>query len=476
MSLLRSLPSVDKLKKYAILRDFPPHLQSIIARNALEQVRAQALDGRLTTVEQVERAVEHKLHIDAAAAAGPRLRRILNGSGVLLHTNAGRSPLPQAALDAIADTSRGYCNLEFSLENGQRTSRHDHLRPLLQWLTGAEDALVVNNGAAAILLALHGLALGQRVVVSRGELVEIGGGFRIPEIMAAAGCELIEVGTTNRTHLRDYAKALAKPAKDRAVAAVLQVHRSNFAQIGFVATPPLADLAQLAQAHHLPLIVDLGSGALGELPISTREPTVQQVLAAGADLVTFSGDKWLGGPQAGIIVGKRAFIRKLAEKPLARALRVDNTILAALEVVLRLHLLGGADTELPVISAVHLSLAAVDHAARTIADALQARLDPDWRVEIMDHTTQLGGGTDPLAELPSRALAIVHHKIDADTIKLQLLGGFLPVLCRVRAGFILLDVRSLLAGHHKRPIEELSTELASCLLAACTSFDAAAAV
>jgi len=442
----------------------------------LQQVRAQVHTGELTTAEAVERAVEQKLRADAAVATGPRLRRILNGSGVLLHTNAGRSPLPAAALRAMAETSRGYCNLEFSLENGHRASRHDHLRPLLQWLTGAEDALVVNNGAAAILLALHGLALGQRVVVSRGELVEIGGGFRIPEVMAAAGCELTEVGTTNRTHLRDYSKALDKPAKGSAIAAVLQVHRSNFAQIGFVAMPPLAQLADLAHAHQIPLIVDLGSGALGELPISTREPTVQEVLAAGSDLVTFSGDKWLGGPQAGIIVGKSTLIQKLAENPLARALRVDNTVLAALEVVLRMHLLGLADTELPVTYAVHLSLAEVDAVARAIAAALQARLGTDWRTEIVDHTTQLGGGTDPLATMPSFALALVHPKIDADSLKLRLLKGHLPLLCRVRDGRILLDVRSLLAGHHKRPIEELCTELATCMLAACSSFDGATAV
>lgn len=476
MSLLRSLPSVDKLKKYPILREFSSQLQTLLARNALDHVRAQVQAGDLTTVEQLERAVEQKLRADAAVATGPQLRRILNGSGVLLHTNAGRSPLPAAALHAMAETSRGYCNLEFSLENGHRTSRHDHLRPLLQWLTGAEDALVVNNGAAAILLALHGLALGQRVAVSRGELVEIGGGFRIPEVMAAAGCELTEVGTTNRTHLRDYAKALAKPTKGSAIAAVLQVHRSNFAQIGFVATPPLAQLAELAHAHDLPLIVDLGSGALGELPISTREPTVQEVLAAGSDLVTFSGDKWLGGPQAGIIVGKRTLIQRLAENPLARALRVDNTVLAALEVVLRMHLLGVADTELPVTHAVHLTLAEVDGVAQAIAGALQARLDADWRTQIVDHTTQLGGGTDPLAELPSRALALVHRKIDADSLKLRLLKGPLPALCRVRDGRILLDVRSLLAGHHKRPIEELATELGTCMIAACGSFDDATSV
>jgi L-seryl-tRNA(Ser) seleniumtransferase len=416
------------------------------------------------------------------ALQGPLLRRVLNGTGVLLHTNAGRAPLPQVALAALLQTAKGYCNLEFSLQTGRRGSRQDHVRPLLQWLTGAEDALVVNNGAAAVLLALHALARGREVVVSRGELVEIGGGFRIPEVMTAAGCTLREVGTTNRTHLRDVRAVLSQgPAVARqetgknGVAAILQVHRSNFAIVGFTATPDLSELAALAHTHDLPLIVDLGSGALAPLPEvlvgpeglpHRREPTVQEVLAAGADLVTFSGDKLIGGPQAGLIVGKSKWIQQLASNPMARALRVDNLTLAALEAVLRVHLRGRAEQELPAVRAAALPEPEIEALAVQLLQTLEDRLGEGWVLAIEPADARLGGGVDPLLRAPSRALAVTRTGLAAPKLAKRLRQVDLPVLGRVRGERLLLDVRTLLAGQGDADWTVLADELTRSLRAA----------
>ncbi len=465
--LLRHLPAVETLRQQPPLVDLPEALAVTLAREAIATVRAQTATGAIATAAAMESALNAAVAQRVAKLQQPSLRRILNGSGILLHTNAGRAPLAASAIAAIGDTARGYCNLELSLDDGRRSSRQDHLKSLLCWLTGAEDALVVNNGAAAVLLALHALAAGRQVVVSRGELVEIGGGFRIPEVMTAAGAALLEVGTTNRTHLRDYEKALARD-KNHQIAALLQVHRSNFALVGFTKTPDLAELAALAHAHDRPLIVDVGSGALGGVAAAVhgafeREPLVADVLRQGADLALFSGDKLVSGPQAGILVGKRAFVQLAAQSPMARALRVDNLTIAALEHVLRSHLLGRASTELPVLAALGQSLETVAHWAESIAQRLRDRLPDVWRVAVESCEAQLGGGTDPLVRLPSASLVLQRAGWSGPELQAHLLAAAVPVIGRVRGDRVWLDVRTLLAGSHGAAENALADELLASL-------------
>ena len=461
--LLRHLPAVETLRQQPPLVDVPEALAVTLAREAIAAVRAQVAAGAIATAPAMASALKMAVAQRVAKLTQPSLRRILNGSGILLHTNAGRAPLAAGAIAAIADTARGYCNLELSLDDGRRSSRQDHLKSLLCWLTGAEDALVVNNGAAAVLLALHALAAGRQVVVSRGELVEIGGGFRIPEVMTAAGAALLEVGTTNRTHLRDYEKALTRD-KNHQIAALLQVHRSNFALVGFTKTPDLAELAALAHAHDRPLIVDVGSGALGGLSAAVhgafeREPLVADVLRQGADLALFSGDKLVSGPQVGILVGKRAFVQLAAQSPMARALRVDNLTIAALEHVLRSHLLGRASTELPVLAALGQSAEAVAQWAERIAQRMRERLPAVWRVAVEPSEAQLGGGTDPLVRLPSSSLVLQREGWSGPELQAHLLAAAVPVIGRARGDRVWLDVRTLLAGSHGAPATAVADEL-----------------
>ena len=316
---LRDLPSVDEL-----VRDVDDPLAVDAARlvlsRAREQIKAGGEPGDLPT----------ELTRELFALRRPSLRRVLNATGVIVHTNLGRAPLAPEALARVQDAARGYSNLELDLDEGERGSRQDHVAALLRRLTGAESALVVNNNAAAVLLALAALAEGREVVVSRGELLEIGDGFRIPEVLARSGARLVEVGTTNRTRAADYERAIGPET-----ALVLRVHQSNFRVVGFTELPKLAEVAAVAHRHELPLVDDLGSGALGDVP---GEPSARESLAAGADLVCFSGDKLLGGPQAGIAVGRADLVERLRRHPLQRAVRVDKLSLAALEGTLQLHL------------------------------------------------------------------------------------------------------------------------------------------
>ena len=361
----------------------------------------------------------------------------------------------------MVETSGSYCNLELSLANGQRGSRQALLRPLLRWLCAAEDALVVNNGASAVMLALHALAHGRPVIVSRGELVEIGGSFRVPDVMRAAGASLHEIGTTNRTHLADYERAIAELADaGTPAAALLQVHRSNFEIRGFTAQPTLAELADLAHAHDLPLIVDLGSGAMH--PMATfglgDEPTVAEVIAAGADVATFSGDKLVGGPQAGLIVGRQRWLQQLGRNAMARAVRVDAMVLAALEVVLRCHLLERASDELPIWRAVRDDEETLNSVATSLAKTLRASADERWTIEVVPAQARMGGGSQPLATMTSSCLAIRREGISAEALERQLRAGPTPVIGRTRGPVLLLDMRSMLAGDGLKDLTEALNE------------------
>lgn len=363
----------------------------------------------------------------------PGLRRVINATGVVLHTNLGRAPLGPAAIRALVATAGGYTNLEFDLDRGERGSRHVHAAGLIRRLTGAADALVVNNNAAAVLLVLAAVAAGREVIVSRGELVEIGGGFRVPDVMRQSGARLCEIGTTNRTHLADYRRAIGAET-----AALLRVHRSNFRLVGFTSDPPLPELAGLARDAGLPLIFDLGSGSLVDL--GGDEPTVPAAVAAGCDLVTFSGDKLLGGPQAGIVCGGAEWVDLCRRHPLARALRIDKLSLAALEATLLAYLHPEPRSELPVLDMLLRPAADVQAAAQRLA----AELAP-W-AQVVSTAGQAGGGSLPGVDLASAAVAVDAGTCSAGELARRLRQGDPPVVGRIQDGRLLLDPRTLLPG------------------------------
>jgi L-seryl-tRNA(Ser) seleniumtransferase len=419
---LRDLPSVDELAGDRRLAGAAPRpLLVSAARSALARAREE-LQAGAELGDLVER-VESEL----AAARGPRLRRAINATGVIVHTNLGRAPLAREALERVSAVAGGYSNLEYDLAEGGRGSRQDHVAPILRRLTGAEAALVVNNNAAAVLLALAALAEGREVLVSRGELIEIGDGFRIPDVLARSGARLREVGTTNRTRATDYDRAIGPET-----GLLLRVHQSNFRVVGFTEQPRLADLVRVARAHGLPLVDDLGSGALfaSSSLLLGDEPTARESLEAGADLVCFSGDKLLGGPQAGIIVGRAELVERLRRHPLQRALRADKLTLAALEATLVLYLDPElAAREVPVLQMLAEPLETVRARAERLAALVGGDVEPT--------VGRVGGGALPLTELPSFACAV------EEELAPKLRDTEPPVIGVVRDGRCLLDCRTL---------------------------------
>src|SRR6266480_7293331 len=405
---LRDLPSVDELARQSEDPLAIEAARTVVAR-AREQIQQGDNPGDLRVQLQAE--------LDAARA--PRLRRVLNATGVIVHTNLGRAPLAETALDRVREIARGYSNLEYDVAAGGRGSRQDHVAGILRRLTDAEAALVVNNNAAAVMLALAALAEGRDVLVSRGELIEIGDGFRIPDVLERSGARLREVGTTNRTRADDYETAIGPET-----AVLLRVHQSNFRVVGFTEQPSVAELAAVAGRHGLPLVDDLGSGVLAELE---DEPSAKQSLADGADLVCFSGDKLLGGPQAGIVAGRADLVERLRRHPLQRALRADKLTLAALEGTLGLYL--EAPERIPVLR----TLAQDRDTVRARAERLAAATGG----EVEETVGRVGGGALPLAELPSFACAL------EESLAEPLRGGEPPVVGVVRDGRLLLDCLTL---------------------------------
>jgi L-seryl-tRNA(Ser) seleniumtransferase len=408
---LRELPSVDELA-----RGFDDPLAVEAARTVIErareEIRAGADPGDLA--ERVRAALAERRR--------PRLRRVLNATGVIVHTNLGRAPLADGALERVGEVGRGYSNLEYDLAAGRRGSRQDHAAEILRRLTGAEAAVVVNNNAAAVLLVLAALAEGREVVVSRGELLEIGDGFRIPEVLARSGARIVEVGTTNRTRAADYEAAVGPDT-----ALLLRVHQSNFRLVGFTELPRAGELAAVAHRHRLPLVDDLGSGAFAPFE---GEPSPGASLASGADLVCCSGDKLLGGPQAGIVLGRADLVERVQRHPLHRAVRIDKLSLAALEGTLALYLdPEGALREVPVLRMLREPAEAV----RERAERLAALVGGD----VEETIARVGGGALPLAELPSFACAV------EEELASRLRVAEPPVVCIVRDGRCLLDCRTL---------------------------------
>jgi L-seryl-tRNA(Ser) seleniumtransferase len=447
-TLLRQLPAIDRLLNATPLKELaaehaPSQLRAA-AQRAVEELRLQLLDDALPLPEVTIEAAASLATIHLRTMETPSLRKTLNLTGTLLHTNLGRAPLAASAMQAVVEVSSGYSTLEYDINTGKRGERHVHVEELICRLTGAEAALAVNNNAGAVLLALSALAGGKSALVSRGELIEIGGSFRIPEIMAAGGVKLVEVGTTNKTHLDDYRQAAGPD-----IALILKVHTSNYRILGFTAAVTGEELAALGKDLSIPVLEDLGSGLLID-PTSLglpREPTVRETLATGIDVVTFSGDKLLGGPQAGLIAGRKQVISKMKKHPLARALRLDKMTLAALEATLRLYLdPQRALSEVPTLRMLATPANDLQRRCHDLLPTLQAAVGSHARLEVVTATATVGGGAMPLAELPGFAIAVTPRQMSLQQLSERLRRSTPPVIARIQDDRLLLDPRTLFPG------------------------------
>ncbi|MBI4886127.1 MAG: L-seryl-tRNA(Sec) selenium transferase [Acidobacteria bacterium] len=442
----RELPAVSRLLAHPrterLLVRFNREYVVQGCRDILDELRRVITQGRaVDPAELQDEAILTRLESRLTTAGDARLQRVVNATGTVLHTNLGRALLPQAAVDAVLQAATQPVNLEYDLVQGQRGRREEIVEDLLMRLTGAEAATVVNNNAAAVLLALNTMAYGKDVIVSRGELIEIGGAFRIPEIMARSGVVLKEVGTTNRTHLSDYEEAITERT-----ALLLKVHTSNYRIVGFVAEVVLADLVALGRTHGIPVMEDLGSGALVDLSRYglPKEPLVGDSIAVGADIVTFSGDKVLGGPQAGLVAGRTDRVSAISRNPLHRALRCGKLTIAALEATLRLYLESASIADdIPALRALTRPLADIEDVARRALPALASALGPGFRVSVQDATSQTGSGALPTDEIPTKAIVIEHDFLGAHRIAGRFRQAHPPIIGRIRDDWFLLDARTI---------------------------------
>lgn len=445
---LRKIPKVDELlaaeEVQRLLRSHPKEVVLEGIRRGLEILRQDILGAERTEdLREEVFSLNHLLPLferEIARQVSPHLRRAINATGVVIHTNLGRSPLGERALRRLVEVSRGYSNLEYDLSKGVRGSRYVHVEEILLRLSGAEAGMVVNNNAGAVLLALNTVAAGKEVVVSRGELVEIGGAFRIPDVMARSGAILKEVGTTNRTHLRDYEEAIGEDTS-----LLLKVHRSNYRVVGFTSEVTLEELVQLGERHGLPVMNDLGSGCFIDLSSYglEKEPTVQEAIKAGADVVTFSGDKLLGGPQAGIILGKKELIDTIKINPLNRALRIDKLTLAALETTLVSYLSEGeAVKEIPTLHMLTAPLEQLRKKARHLKRLLKRETE-GAQINMIQENSQVGGGALPLQDLPTWALSIKPSKAPVGALEAELRNLDLPIIARIANDQLILDLRTI---------------------------------
>jgi L-seryl-tRNA(Ser) seleniumtransferase len=432
--LRRHLPSLERLLQAPEVQELVGRHGRVLALRELRLILAAAREEAKAGAEVSHADLIAQLSGRLEAALAPSLVRVLNATGVVIHTNLGRAPIGEPAVERIREIASCYSNLEFDLEKGERGGRESHLRRLAR-LVSSETALVVNNNAAAVLLAVNTLAEGREVLVSRGELVEIGGSFRIPDVIRKGGARLREVGTTNRTRLEDYERAIGPEA-----ALILKIHPSNFAIVGFTEAVPRDALVALARKKGLPLVEDLGSGLLEELPPPLdREPTARRSVEDGVDLVTFSGDKLLGGPQAGLVAGRRALVEALGKNPLYRALRVDKMTLAALDAVLLAHESGRAAQTVPVLRMLLLGPEDLRDRATRLVEALQGA---GLAARLMKGVSAVGGGAAPTADLPTLLVGIEGPSPDALSEALR--AGTPPVVARIHEGRLVLDLRSVL--------------------------------
>jgi L-seryl-tRNA(Ser) seleniumtransferase len=443
---LRRIPAVDDiLRDHSVARLVQDYTRPVVVqavRRVLDGVRKQIIDEQQAAPDAA--VIVGLVQAETARSIQPRLKRVVNATGVVVHTNLGRSLLSEAAVEAVVRAARHYTNLEFDLDLGKRGSRYALVEDLLIELSGAESALVVNNNAAAVFLSLQTLASGREVIVSRGQLVEIGGSFRIPDVMARSGATLVEVGTTNKTHPHDYEGAITENT-----ALLLKVHTSNFAVVGFSAEVDLPTLVKIGAARGLPVMEDLGSGTLVNFsPFGIgREPTVIECLEAGVDLVTFSGDKLLGGPQAGVILGRKEYLDRIKKNPLHRAVRVDKMTLAGLEATLHLYRdpMRAVD-QVPTLRMLTRPLDSIKRSASALARRLRAVAGGRFTVELIDGQSQVGGGALPLGDLPTRLVAVRPEGRPVARVEERLRGRQVPIICRTQQERLLLDVRTMLPG------------------------------
>jgi len=437
----RALPSVDEVLGFSAVKDlegtYPRWAVVDSVRGVLEQRRQAILQGQ-ESEDLGEGSLSQKVVEAVSARFASSLTRVINATGVVLHTNLGRALMPMRALERVREVALHYCNLEYDLKKDRRGDRQIHLQPLLHDLTGAEASLVVNNNAAALLLILNTLAEGKEVIVSRGELVEIGGSFRLPEIMKKGGATLVEVGTTNKTYLSDYEQAIGGET-----ALLLKVHTSNFRLLGFTASCSVGELVPLGRRHRIPVVEDLGSGAMVDLSLYglPKEPLVKESLKEGADLVCFSGDKLLGGPQAGLILGREDLIQRLAKNPLARAMRLDKLSLACLEVTLRIYREGkDVEKEIPVLSALTAPMEAIRRRAERLVELMGAKAREAFRPQIEEGEAEVGGGCLPAASIPTRWVTLSPSFLSVQSLEEALRTGNPPILARMQKGRLVLDM------------------------------------
>ncbi len=458
--VLRRIPAVDSiLRREDVRRLMEKHGRGLVTeavREAVETVRRDlAGSSERAGAPDFEEHFKVLMRETVARMTASSLRRVINATGVVIHTNLGRAPLSEEARDRVARVAASYCTLEYDLEEGRRGSRSAHLESRLSFLFPGRASLAVNNNAAAVFLALNTLAEGREVIISRGELVEIGGSFRIPDVMAKSGARLREVGTTNRTRLADYEAAIGPET-----GLILKVHTSNYRIVGFTQEAGVAELAELAHRHDLKLMVDQGSGSLQDMSTAgiKDEPTVGWVLDQGADLVTFSGDKVLGGPQAGIATGDPDPVQRMMKSPLYRVLRLDKMTIAALEATLDAYMRGTEKTEVPAARMIFSSRDAIGERARRLATALGDRLGGSFQVETLPGVSRIGGGAAPAEELPTVLVGVRTTGAGApgpDAWHGKLRGGPVPVIARVSEGALLLDLRTVAPSEEGELIEML---------------------
>jgi L-seryl-tRNA(Ser) seleniumtransferase len=457
---LRLLPSVDQLLRTEAavsLRSLVGLSRlTVIARNVTDEMRAELMSDETSignTREALLHKAEQRLREFGAQEGKTGIRRVINATGVILHTNLGRAPLSQAARAAVANEAAGYCTLEYDGISGKRGRRGGRVEDLLIELTGAEDALVVNNCAAAALLILSVLAGDGETIVSRGELVEIGGDFRVPDVMLNSGTRMIEVGTTNRTHLEDYRRVITESTR-----LIMRVHPSNYRIVGFATSPSLSDLADLAHEENLLLFEDAGSGVLADLGAYELgdEPVIRDCIFAGADVVSFSGDKLLGGTQAGMIVGRQNLVNRLRQHSLYRALRVDKLTLAALGATLESHRRGSALQDIPALQMLSLSVDEIEKRATKVIDHLLDRAsDSELTIALEKGKSAVGGGSGPATHPATILISLRHARLSADEIQRRLRLSFPPVIARIADGRVLIDLRTVASEEEPELLEAI---------------------